>query len=444
MRTGLVCLLILSATTANAQESRFHADIRQEGEDLAHSCSGGLQVKTVIGCTVAVATEDPFHVAIGSVPPQNGMGFGLAFVEHYTPNDNWRLSWNADGVGAPSGAWRAGVYMKIIHTARPPITVVQPGAVPAGRAPQVSIREYPIINVYWQRISLDKVTLTAEQESFREKQTIVGSNVIYPVPFLEAFRPSLIGAINGRFVTINGSSTVTSVPQPGFAQFEEGLRLKPSLFDDRLRFDYLFDLQQFAASASSQVSFHRWMLDLKHEIPLYRTVSSTGPRDTNGPNECFESLGSSRCPPISYSRNLEGSVAIRFLTMQSGVSAGNSVPFYFQPTLGGSDLNGQRLLAAYDDYRFRAPNIFAVQESVEHSIWGPIGVYVLVEQGKVADQGTSFSGTELAHSFAVGLTLRAGGFPLINVTFAWGPEGHHLIGTIDSSLLGGSPRPSLY
>jgi len=29
----------------------------------------------------------------------------------------------------------------------------------------------------------------------------------------------------------------------------------------------------------------------------------------------------------------------------------NAVPFYFQPTLGGSDINGQRLLSAYDDYR---------------------------------------------------------------------------------------------
>ena len=443
MRTGLVCLLILRASLAIAQESRFHADMRQEGEDLADSCKGGLQAKTVIGCVVAVATEDPFHVAIGSLPPQNGMGFGLAFVEHYTPNENWRFSWNADAVGAPSGAWRTGAYMKIIHTARAPITVVQPGAAPAGRATQ-GIREYPIINVYWQTISLDKVTLNDGQDSFREKQTIVGGNVIYPVPLLDALRPSLIGAINGRFVTINGSSTVTAVPQPGFAQFEEGLRLKPSLFDDRLQFDYLFDLQQFAASASSDVSFHRWMLDLKHEIPLYRTVSSTGPRDTNGPNECFESLGSRRCPPISYSSNLEGSVLFRFLTMQSGVSGGNSVPFYFQPTLGGSDLNGQRLLAAYDDYRFRAPNLFAFQESVEHSIWGPIGAYVLFEQGKVADQGASFSESGLAHSFAVGLTLRAGGFPLINVTFAWGPERHHLISTIDSSLLGGSPRPSLY
>ena len=109
------------------------------------------------------------------------------------------------------------------------------------------------------------------------------------------------------------------------------------LFGDRLRLNYLLDFQQFAASSESHASFHRWSLDLKHEFPLYRTVSSTGPKDTNGPNECFQSVGSTTCPPVSYSRNREGSVGFRLLTTRSTASDGNSVPFYFQPTLGGSD-----------------------------------------------------------------------------------------------------------
>jgi hypothetical protein len=120
------------------------------------------------------------------------------------------------------------------------------------------------------------------------------------------------------------------------------------------------------------------------------------------------------------------------------------VPFYFQPTLGGSDINGQRLLSAYDDYRFRGANLIALQESVEHSIWGPIGAYLLLEQGKVTAEGEGLGFGDLARSVAVGLTLRAGGFPVINFTFAWGTNSHHIIGSIDPSLLGGSSRPSLY
>jgi hypothetical protein len=41
--------------------------------------------------------------------------------------------------------------------------------------------------------------------------------------------------------------------------------------------------------------------------------------------------------------------------------------------------------------------------------------------------------------------LRAGGFPQVFLLFAWGgSEGHHIIGSMNTSLLGGSSRPSLY
>jgi len=441
MRWTVLVVVVLMASAASAQESQFAADLRREGQDLRESCGGGFDVKAIAGCVMTVATDDPLHIAVGSLAPQNGMGFGLAFAEHYTPNERWRISMNADGVVTPSGNWRAGGYMKFIYRPPTPIAVVRPGSAPA-RTPSVTITEYPVLNVYAQTISLDTLTMSAGLGPFSEKQTIVGANVIYPIPQAQSLRLSLVGAANGRFLTVL-DKTIDASLEPSFAQFEEGFRIRPS-FDERLLLNYLVDFQQFAASSTTQASFHRWTVDLKHEIPLYRGVSSTGPRDTNGPDDCFQSVGSSRCPPVSYSRNLEGSVGFRLLATKSVASTGSTVPFYFQPTLGGSDINGERLLAAYDDYRFRGPNLIALQESIEHSVWGPIGAYVLLEQGAVsqAGQGLGFDG--LAHSVAVGVTLRAGGFPLVNLTFAWGTDSHHIIGTIDSTLLGGSGRPSLY
>jgi hypothetical protein len=111
---------------------------------------------------------------------------------------------------------------------------------------------------------------------------------------IRALRPALVGAVNGRFLNIKSDALALST-QPTFAQFQEGLRLKPSLFDGRLRLNYLVDFQQFAASSDSHASFHRWTLDLKHEVPFYRTVSSTGPKDFNGPDSCSQSVGSRRC-----------------------------------------------------------------------------------------------------------------------------------------------------
>ena len=444
----LACLIVFGgAVSARAQESRFHADVRREAGDVRDSCGKGFDAKAVANCVYTLTTDDPFHVALGTIAPQNGVAFGLAFVEHWTPNERWRIGWNADAVGSPNGSYRAGFYMKLIATSSSAgggIVVRRPGESPATRRPAVTIREYPVFNIYAQTISLDTLPITAGGDLFREHQTIVGTNVVYPATLqrIQSLRLSIVGAVNGRFVTTRSDAAMLN-QSASFAQFEEGLRFRPAILDDHLRLNYFTSLQQFQASESSAGSFHRWSVDLSHTIPLYRTVSSTGPKDTNGPNECAQSIGGS-CPPLSFSRNREGSIAFRVLVSRSIAGDGNSVPFYFQPTLGGSDLNGQRLLSAFDDYQFRGTNLFALQEGVEHSIWGPFGVYVLAEQGTLTPEGTDLTVQDLARSFAVGFTIRAGGFPLVNLTFAWGGGSHHIIGTIDSTLLGGSSRPSLF
>jgi hypothetical protein len=120
------------------------------------------------------------------------------------------------------------------------------------------------------------------------------------------------------------------------------------------------------------------------------------------------------------------------------------VPFYFQQTLGGSDINSALSLGSYQDYRFRAPNILLLRESFEHSIWGPFGFSFTADQGRAALTRGDVEFDHLKHSFATGLTLRAGGFPMVFVMFAWGGnEGHHTTFNMNTALLGGSSRPAL-
>jgi hypothetical protein len=112
--------------------------------------------------------------------------------------------------------------------------------------------------------------------------------------------------------------------------------------------------------------------------------------------------------------------------------------------LGGSDLNGSPSLPSFDDYRFRGPNLILLRESIEHSIWGPFGVKLMADQGRVALARSDLGFSHLRHSYAGGLTLRAGAFPMVSLMFAWGgPEGHHNIFNMNTSLLGSSARPSL-
>jgi hypothetical protein len=87
-----------------------------------------------------------------------------------------------------------------------------------------------------------------------------------------------------------------------------------------------------------------------------------------------------------------------------------------------------------------------IRESFEHSIWNlPIGVTFMADEGKVALARDDFGPNPWLHSFAAGLTLRAGGFPQVFLLFSWGgKEGTHTIANVNASLLGGAVRPSLY
>ena len=467
MRTVTFLVLVLVATPALAQESQFHADLRREGEHIASSC-GRFDPKALFGCLYSVTTENPFHVTFGSLAPQSGFAYGLAFAEHLTPNESWRLSWNADAVATPSGSWRGGLYMKIVHTpATAGVVVRQPGSAPGSGA--VAPRELAVVDVFVQSISLETLdffgagpqSLESGRSVYGERQTIVGASAVYPLGLkaIAALHPALIGEVAGRFVAIRRAtsdqapsiqqvydeSTAPGVSQQkAFVQFREGVRLKPSLPSGWLRFNYLLSAEQFRTSSQTRSSFNRWTIDLRHEIPLYRGVSSTGPRPFNGPNECAQAVGSAGCPPVQWSRNREGSISFRLLVSTSTTGDGNRVPFYFQPTLGGSNLDGERLLAGYQDYRFRGPDLLALQEGVEHSLWGPVGAFVLLEQGKVALHHSDLNLKGLATSATVGVTLRAGGFPMVTLSFSWSGEGNHIIGSMNSTLLGGSLRPSLY
>jgi hypothetical protein len=462
-----------SVVPAAAQEGKLTAEFKREAERIAKNCSR-IAPKALSSCAATLVTDHPLHVAFGSIAPLNGFGFGIALVAPQSkPTNDWRINWSLDGVGAPSGAWRAGAYLKIINSRVPGITVTGPGG---GTSSTTStIRPYPVITLYGQMITLPTIayfglgpSTTRDGRSVYElREPIVGGRAIWPFARSGVFQRlnlAAVGEINGRFPRVRGSSsdsdpsieTVYSdatapglSAQPHVVQFGEGVRINPSLAAGRLQLNYLANIQQFVAPSDSTYTFRRWTLDLRHEFSIYRTASAPASRDANGPNECATDVsrtaGEYGCPdPLSVSHNLTGSVGVRLLISRSQVSGQGVVPFYFQQTLGGSDINGDRRLASYDDYRFRGPHVMLLQETFEHSIWGPFGAYLSAEQGRVALQGDRLRLDDLQHTFGAGLTLRAGGVPMITISWAQGgSEGHHLIATMSTSLLGGSARPAL-
>ncbi len=469
MRWTVLILMMIAGGSAWAQESDeslLHAELRREGERVEGACS--FTFKAIPMCGYTLFTDHPLHIAAGSLPSQNGFGLGGALV--WAKNiRNWRLSWDFDAIGATSGgAWRAGGYMKLIHTPHSPIAVTIPKPGEKRKPTALFTHPYTVFNLYAQSISLNKLnyfgegndTTLAGASVFGMTQTIVGGNAIKPVyewPATRKLGLSLQGEVNGRFVNVRGENEATSPSietlytnatapglnsQPGFVQLGQGFRLKPDT-GDYLSLNYMGSFQEFFAPSSSTNSFLRWTADLNHTISLYgNSKSATSSSDQHGPDSCAHV--NDKCPEISHTRNLNGSINLRLLLSESINSATSAVPFYFQQTLGGSDIDGNMALGSYQDYRFRAPNLLLLQQSFEHSIWGPFGFQFMTDEGRVAQTRGDLGFSDLKHSFAAGLTLRAGAFPMVSLMFAWGgPEGHHNIFNMNSSLLGGSARPLL-
>jgi hypothetical protein len=446
-----------------AQETQLGADFRGERERFEESC-GKLNL---VGCSTLLFTDHPLHIAVGSLAPENGFGSGIAFTSHYTPSENWRLFFNADAVATLNQSWRAGVYMTAVRTKRHGFVAVPGGSKTKKSSTSSFLKEDLVFHFYSQATSLNHIDYYGLGQGtpripfgFGMTEVIGGGNAVWPV-----FRPlnlSLMGEVNGRAYSLRSfsSSTVDAlnssgpylppaapgfIRSPSYAQFGGGVRVAPAIADGFLNLDYTAKFQGWL-SMTGGYSFQRFSADLDHEFPLYRHMASTAAREFNPPDSCSSDPTSPNCPPVTLSRNLEGSIGFRFLWTSSYTSNGNVVPFFLDPTLGGSDINGTTLLPSYADYRFRGPDLMLLRGSFEHSLGKlPAGFKFFVDEGRVGLHPGDLGFSHLAHSYAAGLTLHAGGLPVVDLLFAWGgKEGTHTIANVSNSLLGGTTRPPLY
>jgi len=492
-RTLFLMLSIATAPALAQDESSIHRDFRVEGEALA-ACKH-FDFGDLTSCGQTLVMGQPLHIAVGSLSPQNGFGAGLAFVEYKDYSNEWRSTWNADAVATPNGSWRAGFYMKAYRLGGGPIHVVFPGPGAPTKKTEPLFNAAPLLNFYFQSESLNRVdyyglgpnTTPATHTTYGFSETIPGMNLILPIAgTLAPLKLSIDAELDGRFPTVRPGSTAgipsigtlfneTTAPglstQPAFFQASEGLRIEPAPFKDYIRLNYFMQFQQYVAPGNSTYSFRRWNGDFNHEIPLYKLLpgkwgnryspdrAASAYLQHNGPDDCTgantnislahvgrAASAAAPCPIISTTQKLEGSITLRAFISEAFADRGSVVPFYLSPTIGGSDINSNPMLASYPDYRFRGPDLILFRESIQHSLGKlPIGIAFSADQGKIGLQRNDVNLNNLRYTYSAGLTVQAGGLPVIYLLFAWGGnEGHHTTATVSPTLLGGSARPSLF
>ena len=461
-KTSLCFVLLSVARLCSAQnESRVQADLRREGAALK-SCS---QISKFADCGQTLVLGQPFHLAFGSLAPDNGMGFGLAFVEHKNFASEWRTNLSLDAVATMNGSWRVGGYLKAYK-------------LPAGNSYHVA----PLFHLYSQSISLNRVdyfglgpsTTPLTHTTYGFSENVTGADMAFPIS-ISGKSPiiAILAELNGRFPSLRSGREhdipsiealfdETTAPgltrQTAYFQPSEGIRLVPSLFGDRVNLNYLLQFQQFIAPGNSAYSFRRLNLDFNHTIPLshlsksigkYYGSSTASTLSHNTPDYCG---GAGRedqpmpCPQVSLTRKLEGSINLRAFISESFAGKGSQVPFYMMPTIGGSNINGTPILPSYPDYRFRGPNLLLFRGTIEHSLGKlPIGALLSSDEAKIGLNRDDISIDHLRHSFGAGFTVHAGGLPVLSFVYAWGGgEGTHSTANVNPSLLGSSARPSLF
>jgi hypothetical protein len=452
-------------------EGRLQAEFCREWLEL-HPCRQQLTkpcstftLGHLSGIGQTLVLGQPLHIALGSLAPQNGFAAGLALVEHKDFKNEWRLVSNTDAVATPNGSWRAGSYLTTYQLPQSHQAIGVVMGTPTGKQQTPTVQIAPVFNIYAEATSLNLLyfyglgpnTVPGGQSAFGLTETIAGASAILP---LNRDGISFTLEFNGRVPQLRGNfdQTVPSIGQvyteataPGltrpttFLQPGGGIQIQPSLFAGRLRLHYLAHIQDFVGVSSTPYSFLRWTTDIGHEFPLARKVYLTAANPHNGPDSCAGDA-STGCPHISSTINNEGSISLRMLLTGSAARAGNVVPFYFDPTIGGSNVNGEPILPSYPDYRFRAPNLVLLRGTVEHALPKvPFGAYFSVDAAKSPLTRSDIDFSNLRRSYSVGLTVHAGGLPVVYLTFAWGGnEGTHTTFSVSNILLGASARPSLF
>lgn len=461
----ILFVILLSSAVLSAQDPVTNAaeqDPATEIGKLKKNCFAHL-----LGCAEVFFTGDPVHIAVGTIAPQNGVAGGLAFVGHRNlESGNWRISMNADAVASGNRSWRAGMYVQFVDTALTPAKP-QFGTANVRPADYPDYVEQPVINVYAQSISLNKLTffglgpttLPAGRSYYGMTEHIGGVSGVRP--FGSRLNFGVYGESNIRVVDLRpdrGESSpsieqlYSSATAPGlgpprtFIQLAAGARIRPSFFNNALHFDDDVAYRPYFSASGSGFSFQRLTINAYQEYSLHHS-SARVTRESNGPDDCTidPATANHQCPKPGL-RSAEGVIGLRFLTTISMTPGNNVVPFYFQPTLGGADINGEASLPSYQDYRFRAPDLLLIRENFEHSVGRlPLGVAFMADQAKLGIRRGDLGNSPWIHSYAAGLTLRAGGFPQVYLLFAFGgKEGTHTIVNLNTSLLGSSSRPSLY
>jgi hypothetical protein len=386
--------IILTAGAAHAAE----------WADLVHDCGtvrSNFGFGSIKSCATDLFTAHPVHLTAEPVVPGGGTAIALTYTHLFnrgrwqrdvtlTAGSSLRQYWIADGVVTMAHPRFGGEW----NTARDSFQLKF-----YGRA-----RGLPQLPFY----GIGPNTTQAGLVDYSERDVSVGATVFNPLKswfavggVAEGLWPDIgfIGQPSVRSIEqLYGESTAPGLTtQPTYTHI--GAFLNPRYERGAAEFSYRFGYYWYHDTDSNRYSFGRFRADMMNRF-FFERHKGVIKRDS-----------------IFY---IHGRVTT------SVTGNGSVVPFYLQETLGGSDIDNEPTLRGFRDYRFRGPNLLLIQAQFERRIWGPLGLMLFYDTGKVTTRKSDIDFADMRHSFGGGVTFWTGSKVVFRAYVGLGSgEGHH-------------------
>lgn len=195
----------------------------------------------------------------------------------------------------------------------------------------------------------------------------------------------------------------------------------------------------YSASNNSSSSFQRFIFSGDESIAVgsnvrrYVTVADIGPSFGSRlfyyilKNACgngHEKLTAPSDYVIKVTQQCNyGKVDFRSNLAVSNTGTDSVIPFYLQPTVGGSDINSLISLRGFPNYRFRDRNAVFVQAEYSVPIVDPVGLLLFYDAGRVGSRLSDLTFSHLRQDAGFGATFSLQKNVAAQTYVAWG-AGH--------------------
>jgi hypothetical protein len=403
-------------------------------KDIQHYClergSAAKGIHWIEECIQTVFTDEPYHLTATAVAPGAGIAaFGPAFglvprVRHYEFLLTGLVAVSTDG--STVGLAQATIALPTrglahLNDARTGGTTLEDAPADARasltlRARRINAREQDFYGIGPNTTLNGRATYGLQQtELYAGFNNPLSSWISAGFDF-SFLAPRVTSSVNSGATALASAYNEQTAPGLGvrdnFVRYEPyvTLRVPPQRsLNTRLRAGYAI----FHDLGDARYSFRRVEATSKTTIPLWAPSHNT---PSHRPW-----IANTMCPSLrSATRCSVGTLAITADVTTSYSGTGHQVPFYFDPTLGGADIENNDTLRGFRDYRFRGPNSVLFQVEYRHPVWGPLGVLSFYDLGEVALQPGELSLGGMRHDIGLGIYLHLGNRELVRFYVGFG------------------------